>query len=92
MKRLSNSLHQSEHEQYLNFHSYLLILSILAIDSNLVIRKTIEERRIDTEIEIGSRIQAKSLEIYIYISCVIIVCLGLSKYDEDSILVWKLFV
>ena len=57
-----------------------------------MIRKTIEERRIDTEIEIGSRIQAKSLEIYTYISCVIIVCLGLSKYDEDSILVWKLFV
>ena len=57
-----------------------------------MITKTIEERRIDTEIEIGSRIQAQSLEIYIYISCVIIVCLGLSKYDEDSILVWKLFV
>ena len=62
------------------------------MDSNLVITKTIEERRIDAEIEIGSRIQAQSLEIYIYISCVIIVCLGLSKYDEDSILVWKLFV
>lgn len=62
------------------------------MDSNLVITKTIEERRIDAEIEIGSRIQAQSLEIYIYISCVIIVCFGLSKYDEDSILVWKLFV
>ena len=87
MKRLSDSPHQSEHERYLNYFSYLLILSISAMDSNLVITKTIEERRIDAEIEIGSRIQAQSLEIYIYISCVIIVCFGLSKYDEDSILV-----
>ena len=67
MKRPSNSLHQSEHEQYLNFLSSLLLLSISAIDSNLVITKTVEESRIDTEIEIGSRNQAKSLEIYIYI-------------------------
>ena len=78
--------------RYLNYLLYLLILSISAIDSNLVITKTIEERRIEAEIEIGSRNQAQSLEIYIYISAVIIVCLGLSKYDEDSILVWKLFV
>ena len=66
MKRPSNSLHQSEHEQYLDFLPSFLILSISAIDSNLVITKTIEERRIETEIEIGSRNQAQSLEIYIY--------------------------